>query len=258
VPTSSEARAGAAPGLSLALEGVSKRFGPTPVLEDISFALPAGSFTALVGPSGSGKTTLLRIAGGLEPPDAGRVVLGGDPAGVSFCFQEPRLLPWRSALDNVALPLELAGVGREERRARAADALAAVQLGARAGAMPLQLSGGMRMRVALARALVTGPRLLLLDEPFGALDEVTRHELDDALVALWQGSGTTALLVTHSIAEAVYLSQEVRVLSANPGRIVAQRETALPVRGPEARATREFQEHVIELQRALAAAKGRT
>jgi NitT/TauT family transport system ATP-binding protein len=262
VPTSSEARDGGegaagagARGLSLALEHVTKRFGGAPVVEDVSFTLSPGSFTSLVGPSGSGKTTLLRVAGGLAAPDEGRVVLGGDPAGVSFCFQEARLLPWRTALDNVALPLELAGVPRTARRERAAAALERVQLGGRAAALPLELSGGMRMRVALARALVTEPRLLLLDEPFGALDEVTRHELDDALVALWQASGMTALLVTHSIAEAVYLSQEVMVLASGPGRISTRRETDLPVRGPEARGTRAFQEHVMALQRALAAGK---
>ncbi|HTT70363.1 MAG TPA: ABC transporter ATP-binding protein [Anaeromyxobacteraceae bacterium] len=226
------------------------------MLEGVSLELAAGRFAAVVGPSGCGKTTLLRMVGGLERPDAGRVLLGGD-ARVSFCFQDARLLPWRSALDNVALPLELAGVARGERRERAHEALSRVQLGDRGGARPAELSGGMRMRVALARALVTRPALLLLDEPFGALDEVTRQELDDELLELWQASGMTALLVTHSIAEAAYLAGEVVVLSRGPGRVVLRRETALPVRGPDARATRAFQEHVVALQRALAAGAGR-
>jgi len=243
-------------GLAVALERVSKRFGEVEVLEGVSLELAAGRFAAVVGPSGCGKTTLLRMVGGLERPDAGRVLLGGD-ARVSFCFQDARLLPWRSALDNVALPLELAGVARGERRERAHEALSRVQLGDRGGARPAELSGGMRMRVALARALVTRPALLLLDEPFGALDEVTRQELDDELLELWQASGMTALLVTHSIAEAAYLAGEVVVLSRGPGRVVLRRETALPVRGPDARATRAFQEHVVALQRALAAGAGR-
>ncbi len=244
-------------GLPLALDRVSKRFGERLVLAAVSLDVGPGAFVAVVGPSGCGKTTLLRIAGGLEAPSEGTATVGGDGGGVSFCFQDARLLPWRTAEENVALPLELAGVGERERRARASVALAEVQLGGREGAMPSELSGGMRMRVALARALVTRPRLLLLDEPFGSLDEVTRQELDDALLSLWRASGATALLVTHSIAEAAYLAQEVVVLSRGPGRVVARCEVKLPVRGPEARATRAFQDQVVALQRALAVGAGR-
>jgi len=253
---SSPAPPGAA-GLSLAFDRVSKRFGERLVLSAVSLEVAPGGFVAVVGPSGCGKTTLLRIAGGLEAPSEGAATVGGDGGGVSFCFQDARLLPWRTAEENVALPLELAGVGERERRARARAALADVQLGDRGDAMPAELSGGMRMRVALARALVTRPRLLLLDEPFGSLDEVTRHELDDALLSLWRASAATALLVTHSIAEAVYLAQEVVVLSRGPGRVVAQSDVDLPMRGPEARATRAFQDQVVALQRALAAGAGR-
>jgi NitT/TauT family transport system ATP-binding protein len=252
-----EAPASAASGLSLTFDRVSKSFGDRLALADVSLEVAPGAFVAVVGPSGCGKTTLLRIAGGLEAPSDGRVTVGGDGGGVSFCFQDARLLPWRTALENVALPLELAEVQPRERRERAASALAEVQLGDRQGAMPAELSGGMRMRVALARALVTRPRLLLLDEPFGALDEVTRHELDEALLALWRSSGATALLITHSIAESVYLAQQVVVLSRGPGRVVARREVALPVRGPEAWVSRAFQEQVVALQRALAAGAGR-
>jgi NitT/TauT family transport system ATP-binding protein len=244
-------------GLALGLHRVAKTFGERLVLDAISLDVVPGAFVAVVGPSGSGKTTLLRIAGGLEAPSEGAATIGGDGGGVSFCFQDARLLPWRTARENVALPLELAGADERQRRERAAEALAEVQLGDRGDALPAELSGGMRMRVALARALVTRPRLLLLDEPFGALDEVTRHELDDALLSLWRASGATALLVTHSIAEAVYLAQQVVVLSSAPGRVVARREVALPVRGPEARATRAFQDQVVALQRELAAGAGR-
>jgi len=243
-------------GVGLKLLGVKKGFAGLPALEEITLELAPAAFVAVVGPSGCGKTTLLRMAGGLEQPEAGRVVIG-EPARVSFCFQEARLLPWRTALDNVALPLELGGIGRGERRERARAALERVQLGDRVDARPAALSGGMRMRVALARALVTEPSLLLLDEPFGALDEVTRQELDDELLELWQVSGMTALLVTHSIAEAVYLAEEVVVLSRGPGRVVMRREISLPVRGPDARSTRSFQEHVVVLQKALAAGAGR-
>jgi NitT/TauT family transport system ATP-binding protein len=243
-------------GPALALDAVTKRYGDVVALSGVSLDVAPGAFVAVVGPSGCGKTTLLRIAGGLEPPSEGQVALA-DPRGVSFCFQEARLLPWRSALENVALPLELAGIPAAERRARAAAALGAVQLGDRAAALPAELSGGMRMRVALARAIATGPRLLLLDEPFGALDEVTREELDEVLRAVWRSTGATALLVTHSIAEAAYLADAVVVLSRSPGRVVARRTTALPVRGPGARATRAFQEEVAALHRALAASAGR-
>jgi len=260
-PGAAEAPAGPAPpgagGLSLGLDRVTKRFGERLVLSAVSLDVPPGAFVAVVGPSGCGKTTLLRIAGGLEAPSEGAAALGGGPDGVSFCFQDARLLPWRTAEENVALPLELAGVGARERRARASAALSEVQLGDRGGAMPAELSGGMRIRVALARTLVTRPRLLLLDEPFGALDEVTRQELDDALLSLRRASGATALLVTHSIAEAVYLAQEVVVLSRGPGRVVARCHVDLPVRGPEARASRPFQDQVVALQRALAAGAGR-
>ncbi len=238
-------------GLALRLEDVSKRFDATVALEAVSLRLEPGAFAAIVGPSGCGKTTLLRIAAGLLAPDAGTVDPAPGTSGVAICFQEPRLLPWRTTLGNVALPLELAGVPRAERRARALDALARVQLGERGTSLPTELSGGMRMRVALARALVTTPRLLLLDEPFGALDEITRQELDDMLGDLQEAHGFTALLVTHSIAEAVSLADAVYVLSRSPGRVVGRRDVSATGRGAAARQSAAFQSEDAALQAAL-------
>ena len=189
------------------------------LFRSVSLTLAKGSFTALVGPSGCGKTTLLRLMGGLESLDGG-TVRRADGA-ISFCFQEPRLLPWRSVLDNVAWPLELQGMKREERTQRAQAALARVQLLEAADRRPHALSGGMKKRVAIARALVASPALLLLDEPFGALDEVTRQDLDAELRTLWERERFTAVLVTHSLPEAVYLAERVVVFSPRPARIVA-------------------------------------
>lgn len=212
---------------SIELTRVSRDFGAVAAVAPLDLALPAGSSTALVGPSGCGKTTLLRLIGGLDLPSAGLVERGAGAVGV--CFQEPRLLAWRSVLDNVALPLEIAGVARAERTERAHDALMLVQLSDAHARLPHQLSGGMKMRASLARALVSRPSLLLLDEPFGALDEVTRHELDAALRALWEQERFTAVLVTHSMPEAVYVAERVVVFSPRPARIVADLATpAIP------------------------------
>jgi NitT/TauT family transport system ATP-binding protein len=182
----------------------------------------------------------LRAIGGLDRLDGGSVAFAtadGLPlaadrarADLGFCFQEPRLLPWRDVLANVALPLELAGVGRLERTDRALEAIERMRLSDAARRLPSQLSGGMRMRAAMARALVTRPRLLLLDEPFGALDEVTRYELDDELHELWERDRFTAILVTHSIPEAVHLSSGVTVLSSRPARVAG--ELAITDLGP--------------------------
>ncbi|MDA0374615.1 MAG: ABC transporter ATP-binding protein [Planctomycetota bacterium] len=228
---------------------VSRSFGPVHAVAPTSFELGAGSFTALVGPSGCGKTTLLRILGGLEQPDRGRVERNA--GGIGFCFQEPRLLGWRSVLDNVALPLELRDVPREERHARAADALRWVQLDEAADRHPHQLSGGMKMRAALARALVADPGLLLLDEPFGALDEVTRHELDEALRRLFEERRVTTVLVTHSLPEAVFLAERVLVFSPRPARIVADLETPAGSRGPSSFTDPAFNDVVRAASEAL-------
>jgi NitT/TauT family transport system ATP-binding protein len=202
-------------------------------LDTIDLRVPVGQVAAIVGPSGSGKSTLLRLIAGLLPPDTGaitvgdRVVTGPDPR-VGLVFQEPRLLPWRQALDNVAYPLELAGRPRAEREARARELMALVGLAGFEDALPAQLSGGMAQRVALARALTLEPRVLLLDEPFGALDALTRDRLDEELLVLWERLGATIVIVTHSIPEAVFLADRVVVLSARPGRVVADVPVDLP------------------------------
>lgn len=208
------------PRSALALEGVSHAFGAVPAVDGVSLEIAEGAFVALVGPSGCGKTTLLRLMGGLEDVQAGRLARAPG-ASFGFSFQEPRLLPWRSVLDNVALPLELAGVARAERTARAEEAIARVRLADAARRLPHQLSGGMKMRAAIARALVAKPSVLFLDEPFGALDEVTRHELDLELRALWERERFTAVLVTHSMPEAAFLAERIVVLSPRPARVVA-------------------------------------
>jgi NitT/TauT family transport system ATP-binding protein len=208
---------------SLALQDASKSFGSVVAVERVSIAFDRGSFVALVGPSGCGKTTILRMLGGLEDASSGQI--SGTAAMRSFCFQEPRLLPWRSLLDNVALPLELQGIARRDRRMRAAAALEMVRLGEAAERFPDAVSGGMKMRASLARALVSKPDLLLLDEPFGALDEVTRHDLDAELRQLWERERFTAVLVTHSIPEAAYLAERVVVFSPRPARVVLDLQT---------------------------------
>jgi ABC-type nitrate/sulfonate/bicarbonate transport system ATPase subunit len=189
--------------------------------------MPAGQIAAIVGPSGSGKSTLLRLICGLIAPDQGAVrvngqpVVGADPR-LGLVFQEPRLLPWRTALDNVAFPMELAGTPRLEREAKARELLALVGVDRFGDAYPSQLSGGMAQRVGVARALALDPEVLLLDEPFGSLDALTRDHLDGELLRLWQGTHRTMLVVTHSIPEAVFLADRVLVLSDAPGTIVAE------------------------------------
>lgn len=195
--------------------------------------MPDGQVVAILGPNGCGKSTLLRLVAGLLAPDGGaieidRIPVRGPDRRVGFVFQEPRLLPWRSAIDNVAFPLELAGRPRAERKAEAARLLELVGMADFAGARPHTLSGGMRQRVAIARALAMEPGLLLLDEPFSALDALTRERLGVELLAIWERTATTILLVTHSIAEAIFLADRVIVLSPRPGRVVAEVAVALP------------------------------
>ncbi len=208
------------------LEAVSKRFGTgTEALRGLDLAIARGSFVCVLGPSGCGKTTLLRLIAGLTEPTSGIVRRGFDRqdrgGDVGFVFQDPTLMPWATALSNVALPLSLAGVGRSEREARAADLLGRLGLSGFERHYPRELSGGMRMRVSIARALVTEPDILLMDEPFAALDEITRHALEDDLLALREGRRFTTVFVTHSVAEAVYLAPRVVVMAARPGRITA-------------------------------------
>jgi NitT/TauT family transport system ATP-binding protein len=212
----------------IAVKGVSKRFSNgTLAVRDVNVELQPGEFVSLLGPSGCGKSTLLRMIAGLGAPSAGRIewpaashTASGEPErDLGFVFQDPTLMPWANALDNVIMPLKLKGEPVRERTDRAREMLARVGLGAFEKAYPRELSGGMRMRVSIARALVTRPAVLLMDEPFAALDEITRHKLNDDLLSLWQKQGFTAVFVTHSVFESVYLSQRIVVMAARPGRI---------------------------------------
>jgi NitT/TauT family transport system ATP-binding protein len=234
-------------------------------LENVGFDIPPGQFVALVGPSGCGKSTLLRLVAGLLDPTSGDVSVDELPPAAarrrgavrtSFVFQDPTLLPWRSVRRNVSLPLELAREPAELHRARVDAVLALVGLTDFADRFPAELSGGMRMRASLARALVTEPELVLLDEPFGALDDLTRHALGDELAALWGGRHWTVLFVTHNIAEAVYLSQRILVMSSRPGRIVA--DLRVPFATPRSRALRgqaEFARFTAEVAESLQRAR---
>jgi NitT/TauT family transport system ATP-binding protein len=214
----------------ITLSRVAKRFastqkeGGTQALTDLSFSIAAGEFVSLLGPSGCGKSTALRLAAGLLMPDAGRISYPADEIG--FVFQEPTLMPWADALTNTRLPLDLKRMPRGQADDRATAALARVGLAGFERAYPRELSGGMKMRVSIARALVAQPRLLLLDEPFAALDEITRNALGEDLLKLWREDGLTVLFVTHSAAESSYLSQRVLVMTPRPGRIVS--DIALP------------------------------
>jgi NitT/TauT family transport system ATP-binding protein len=207
-------------GPALRLSGVGKVYADgTPALADVDLRVGAGEIVSVVGPSGCGKSTLLRLVAGLADASAGDVAVQRDRLG--FVFQDPTLLPWRTVRGNVELAGRLSGLDRRAARTRADEALALTGLDGFAGHLPRRLSGGMRMRVALARELATSPELFLLDEPFGALDELTRQRLDDELLRLHAERGFAALFVTHNVAEAVYLSDRVLVLSARPGRVVA-------------------------------------
>ena len=210
-------------------------------LSGVSIALAAGEFVSVVGPSGCGKSTLLRLAAGLAKPTAGELVRTATEVG--YVFQDPTLLPWRTVRRNVELPAELRGLGRRERATRATEALARVGLGDVADQRPRTLSGGMRMRVSLARTLTLRPDLFLFDEPFAAVDELNRGKLGDDLRRLFtaEPDGAAALFVTHSVAEAVYLSDRVLVMSPRPGRIVAEVPVDLPAeRAPALRYSPEF------------------
>ena len=200
-------------------------------LDGLSLDVPAGQFVAVLGPSGCGKSTLLRLVAGLDRPQQGGVeVLGMGRRGhaIAYVFQDAHLLPWRNVLENVALPLELMHADRRQRIEESLKAIERVGLSDAADRFPNQLSGGMKMRVSLARAMVTEPKLLLLDEPFAALDEITRQRLDQQLRELWSSAGMTVIFVTHSTNEAVFLAERAVVLSRRPGRIVEDRLIELP------------------------------
>lgn len=193
----------------------------TAALGELTAEVAVGAFVSLLGPSGCGKSTALRLLAGLDQPTGGQIEWPAGRPTIGYCFQEPTLMAWASAVKNVALPLELAGIAPGVAHDRARGALDKVGLGPFADALPRELSGGMRMRVSIARALVAEPAVLLMDEPFAALDEFTRTRLNDDLLALWGERGTTTLFVTHSVFEAVYLSQRILILSGRPGRLVA-------------------------------------
>jgi len=218
--------------------------GATRALDAIDLSVAEGEFVSLVGPSGCGKSTLLRMIAGLLKPSEGAIAWpSGAPrrGEIGFVFQDATLMPWANAFDNVWLPLRLAGRSRAESRTEIDSALSLVGLDGFAKSYPRALSGGMRMRVSIARALVTKPRLLLLDEPFAALDEITRFRLNDDLMRLWRDQGWTVIFVTHSVFEAVFLSTRVVVMSPRPGRIVADMTVPLAQpRAPELRTSAEF------------------
>ena len=206
----------------ITLAHVAKRFANgVEALRDLSFTVGEKEFVSLLGPSGCGKSTALRIAAGLLAPDTGDVGYARGKSEIGFVFQEPTLMPWADALTNARLPLDLNHMQRSEAEARAEQAMARVGLKGFERAYPRELSGGMKMRVSIARALAARPQLLLLDEPFAALDEITRNALGDDLLRLWREDGLTVLFVTHSISESSYLSRRVLVMTPRPGSIVA-------------------------------------
>jgi NitT/TauT family transport system ATP-binding protein len=228
------------------IQGLTKRFerGDVVALQGIDLAIETGEFVSLIGPSGCGKSTLLRIIGDLIPPTSGAVTVNGKPApraradhDYGIVFQDSVLFDWRTVAKNVALPLEMLGWDRARRKARVNEMMALVELEGFGDHHPWQLSGGMQMRVAIARALAFEPALLLMDEPFGALDEMTRERLNGELLGIWDASKSTVVFVTHSIAEAVFLSTRVVVMSARPGRIADVVDIDLPY--PRVGATRE-------------------
>lgn len=226
-------------GWPISIEGVSKTFGqdsarPTHALSDVSMQIQPGEFVSLLGRSGCGKTTLLRIIGGLEVPTAGGVSFQ-PPAGTvptrprfGFAFQDANLLPWRTVRDNIALPLEINNVARLERLERSTEYANNVHLGSFLDHLPKQLSGGMAQRVALARSFVDSPEVLLMDEPFGALDAMTRESMNMLLGGIWMRHRSTVVLVTHSIQESVLLSSRVFVMTPSPGQINTVVEVKLP------------------------------
>jgi NitT/TauT family transport system ATP-binding protein len=231
--------------------------GDLSALDDVSFTVARGEFVCLIGPSGCGKSTLLRIAAGLLQPTRGEILLEGKPQHmpqkrVGLVFQQPTLLPWRSVQDNIALPLEMEGLPPHDIQARTDDLLALVGLSGFEEEYPIHLSGGMAQRTAIARALAQNPEVLLLDEPFGALDALTRERMAAELLRIWERDKRTVLMVTHSVEEATLLSDRVVVLSARPGRVVNIVSVTLPrPRSPTLLATPELQQIAGRLRESL-------
>ena len=250
---------------AVTIRGVSKTFpGGTTALQGIDLEIVPGEFVSLIGPSGCGKSTLLRVIGDLIAPTAGEALVNGKPAqqarrdrDYGIVFQDAVLFDWRTVAKNIALPLELASWSREKRRGRVTQMLELVELRGFEDHHPWQLSGGMQQRVSIARALAFDPTLLLMDEPFGALDEMTRERLNMELLRIWEASGSTVVFVTHSIAEAVFLSTRVVVMSPRPGRISELVTIDLPQpRTAETREEPRFFELVTQVRDVLHAGHG--
>ena len=248
------------------LEDVTKQFGKGGVtaLQEVDLEIRPGEFVSLIGPSGCGKSTLLRVVGDLIQPSSGTVEVHGKTAArarvdrdYGIVFQDSVLFEWRTVAKNIGLPLELAGWSRERRRERVAEMIELVELSGFESHHPWQLSGGMQQRVSIARALSFSPALLLMDEPFGALDEMTRERLNIELLRIWEASGSTVIFVTHSISEAVFLSTRIVVMSPRPGRITGIVDVDLPQ--PRTSRTREeprFAELIRDVRRLLRAGGG--
>jgi NitT/TauT family transport system ATP-binding protein len=241
------------------LKGVTKRYdGGIAALGPLDFDVIKGDFVSLLGTSGCGKSTALRIIAGLSPPTSGTVRVAGGGRSIGFVFQEPTLMPWASVRGNVALPLKLARRSRADIGAHVEAALARVGLAEFAAAYPRELSGGMKMRVSLARALVTDPDILLMDEPFAALDEITRFRLNNDLLGLWRDLRMTVIFVTHSVFESVYLSRRVVVMTPRPGRISAEyRIDAAEPRGEDFRTSAQYAAYCREVSIGLSLATGK-
>jgi NitT/TauT family transport system ATP-binding protein len=239
----------------LDIKAVGRRFPTgTEALRDVSLHIASGDFIALLGPSGCGKSTLLRLIAGLDRPDAGSLDWADGkkpmPGDIGFVFQDATLLPWATAEENVFLPLRLRGVAWADAAAVVRTALARVGLAGFEQQRPKQLSGGMRMRVSIARALVTRPRVLLMDEPFAALDEFTRHRLQADLLGVWRDVGCTVVFVTHSIYEAAFLARRIVMMTPRPGRIGREMASALTI-GPETRLDPAYAALVASVSRAM-------
>jgi NitT/TauT family transport system ATP-binding protein len=247
-------------GLAVSLRGVTKLYDSgVMALGPFDLDVNKGEFVSLLGPSGCGKSTALRLIAGLSAPTSGTVAVS-QPAGqaqrghsIGFVFQEPTLMPWASVRENVRLPLKLAQAPAAEASTRVGEALTQVGLAEFADAYPRELSGGMKMRVSLARALVTDPDILLMDEPFAALDEITRFRLNDDLLSLWRNLRKTVIFVTHSVFESVYLSQRVIVMTSRPGRIGAEfRIDAAEPRDEDFRTSADYAGYCRKVSKALA------
>jgi NitT/TauT family transport system ATP-binding protein len=265
-PASESGGGGAWPIVSL--RGITKVFSNgTVALQDMSLDVRPGEFVSLLGPSGCGKSTVLRLIAGLGDPTSGTILwpsAAGDGRdysdhGIGFVFQEPTLMPWATVFNNVWLPLRLQGKSKSETRDQVTNALEMVGLEGFAKAYPRELSGGMKMRVSIARALVTRPKLLLMDEPFAALDEITRFKLNNDLLDLWESFGWTVIFVTHSVFESVYLSSRIIVMAARPGRVVADMAIDAPYpRNDDFRTSPVYNEHCRRASLALREAMSAT